>query len=108
MKGLLATSHQQTSVSYSSFLEVNVSKTKKITTDFRENKHAICLVSINDQTVEIEEEYKYLVTKMGTVRKKAHQYMNFYRKLIHFIVDCSFKHCLTVVLLNLCFLKFIL
>lgn len=100
---LLAASHQQTSVSYSCFLEVNVNKTRKITMDFRRNKHAICLVYINNQTAEVEEEYKYLGTKMDTVRKKAHQYMYFYCKLRHFIVNCSFKHCLTVVLLNLYF-----
>lgn len=46
----------------SSFLDINVSKTKDMIIDFRKNKNVISPVFINDQAVEVVEEYKYLGT----------------------------------------------
>ena len=84
----------------SSFLDINVSKTKEMHIDFRKNPSVISPVIINDQAVEVVKQYKYLGTiidnkltfepQVDAVCLKAHQRMYFYRKLRNFNVDRTF------------------
>lgn len=61
----------------SSFLNINVSKTKEMTLDFRKNPMVISPAVINDQAVEFVQQYKYLGTEIDVdvdaVCRKAHQ-----------------------------------
>ena len=79
---------------------MNVSTTKKMIVDFRKNPTVFSPVIINDQSVEVVQEYKYLGTvldhkltfesQVDAICKKAHQRMYFYRKLSSFKVDNTF------------------
>ena len=84
----------------SSFLDINVSKTKEMHIDFRKKPSVTSPVIINDQAVEVVQQYKYLGTiidnkltfepQVDAVCSKAHQRMFFYRKLRNFNVDKTF------------------
>ena len=84
----------------SSFLEINVSKTKEMTIDFRSLPSAISHVSIDNQVVENVTEYKYLgividdklsfQPQVNALCKKANQRLYFLRKLRSFDVGKSF------------------
>lgn len=84
----------------SSFLNINVAKTKEMCIDFRKNPTVISPVVMDNQAVELVQQYKYLGTvvdnklcfepHVDAVCKKAHQRMHFYRKLRSFNVDTTF------------------
>ena len=84
----------------SSFLTINVSKTKEMTIDFRKSRPATVPLSINDQAVESVQQYKYLGTviddrlsfehQIDAVCKKANQRMYFLRKLRNINMDSKF------------------
>lgn len=85
---------------FSSFMCINVSKTKEMLIDFRKNQSVISPLVIEDQAFELVHNYKYLGTNIDdklcfdfhvdAVCKKAHQRMYFYRKLQSFNVDSTF------------------
>ncbi len=72
-------------------LKLNVEKTKELIIDFRRNKEAILLVTINGQNIEIVQSYKYLGVHLDSklnwkrnsevVFKKAQSRLFFLRKL---------------------------
>lgn len=84
----------------SSFLNINVEKTKEMCIDFRRNPTVISPVVMDNQPVELVQQYKYLGTvidnkmcfesQVDAVCKKAHQHMHFLRKLRSFNVDTVF------------------
>lgn len=84
----------------SSFLHISVAKTKEMLVDFRKNPTVISPVMIENEAVELVNNYKYLgtyvddkltfETQVDAVCKKAHQRMYFYRKLCNFNVDSTF------------------
>ena len=84
----------------SSFLEINVSKTKEMTIDFRSVPSVIPQVVIDNQVVESVKQYKYLgividdklsfEPQVNAICKKANQRMYFLRKLRTFDVGKSF------------------
>ena len=92
----------------SSFLTINVAKTKEMTIDFGKNPVVTPPVVLNNQVVEVVNQYKYLgilvdnkltfETQVDAVCKKVHQRMYFYRKLRNFSVDNTF----ILVLSSLC------
>ena len=82
----------------SSFLTINVSKTKEMTIDFRKTCQVTVPLSINNQAVESVQQYKYLGTVIDdrlNIRsmpcaKKAIQRMYFLRKLRNINIDSKF------------------
>ena len=82
------------------FLNINVAKTKEMCIDFRRNPAVISPVVMDNQPVELVQQYKYLGTVIDSklcfeshvdaVCKKAHQRMYFLRKLRSFNVDTVF------------------
>ena len=99
----------------SSFLNINVAKTKEMLIDLTPSP--ISPVLMNDQSVEVVQQYKYLETVIDNklsfephddaVCKKAHQRMYFYRKLRSFNVDTTFMKmfysCFIESVLTFCF-----
>ncbi len=76
------------------FLQLNVGKTKELIFDFRKKKEEAVPVTINNQTIEIVESYKYLGVHLdnklnwkentGVLLKKAQSRLFFLRKLRSF------------------------
>lgn len=81
----------------SSFLIINVSKTKEMMIDFRKSSAVTAPLSINDQAVERVQQYKCLGTviedrlslddQVDAVCKKANQRMYFFHKLRNLDID---------------------
>ncbi|KAK6178302.1 hypothetical protein SNE40_013103 [Patella caerulea] len=79
------------------YLHLNVNKTKELIVDFRVNKSDIVPLTIDDETVEIVSEYKYLGTiiddklswnhNTNAVYKKCQQRLYYMRKLRSFHVN---------------------
>ena len=84
----------------SSFLTINVSKTKEMMIDFRKTRPTTVPLSINDQAVESVQQYRYLGTviddrlsfehQVDAVCKKANQRMYFLRKRRNINIDSKF------------------
>ena len=84
----------------SSFLKINVLKTKELIVDFRKKPPPYPPVFIHGQAVDTVQQYKYLGTIIDSnlsfeantdaICTKAHQRMYFYRKLRSFKVDTTF------------------
>lgn len=84
----------------SSFIKINETKTKEMLIDFSTNSHAVSSTLINDQTIEVVKQYKYLgiiiddkltfEPQVDAICKKSHQRMFFYRKLCNFNADKTF------------------
>ena len=78
-------------------LELNVNKTKEIVVDFRTNKTPILPITINDESVEIVDNFKFLGTTISSdlkweanaraAAKKANQRLFFLRQLKKFRVN---------------------
>ena len=78
-------------------LSLNISKTKEIVVDYCKNKVELQPLFINDQAVEIVENFKFLVTTISSslkwctnvdlIVKKAHQRLYFLRQLKKFKVS---------------------
>ena len=84
----------------SSFININVTKTKEIIIDFRRNPPSLSPTFICDQAIEVVKQYKYLGITIDDkltfeqhvdhICKKSQQRMFFYRKLRNFNVDKTF------------------
>lgn len=84
----------------SSFLTINVHKTKEMTIDFRKSRPVTVPLLISGQAVESVQQYKYLGTviddrlsfehQVDAVCKKANQRLYFLRKLRNINIDTKF------------------
>ena len=50
-----------------SFLEINVGKTKELVLDARKTKHVFVPVKVNNETVEVVSNFKYLSTLIDNI-----------------------------------------